>query len=278
MSSGLHIARDDGLQRRRDVARHDHRIDPGLGAGAVRAAAGDGDIEVGAARHHRAGADLKFADCEPRPVVHAKDRVARKALEQPVLDHRLAAAEPFLGGLEDQVDGPVEIAGLGEIPGCAEQHRRVPVMAAGVHATLMARAVGQVGRLLDRQRVHVGPQPDRARRRAGAQPADDTRAADAAMHLVAELGELLCDEIGGPLLLEAEFGMSMDVAPPTRQVVVKFRNALNDPHRRSPLSGIWTPEAVSPSAPRPATAVEGGKSGATAPPLCEPIAGRPIPA
>ena len=214
-------------------ARDNDRIDARLGAGAVRAAAGDGDIEVAAACHHRAGADLEFADREPRPVMHAKDRVARKALEQPVLDHRFAAAEPFFGGLKDQVDGPVELAGLGQVSRCAEQHRGVPVMAAGVHPTLMARAVGEIGRLLDRQRVHVGPQPDRARRPAGAQPADHTRAADAAMHLVTELRELLRDEIGGPVLLEPEFRVSMDFAPPVRQIVMKFRNALYDAHYRS---------------------------------------------
>ena len=232
MSSGLTLRETIGLQRRRDVARDDDRIDPGFGAGAVRAAAGDGDVEVAAARHHRAGADLKLADCEPRAVVHAKDRVARKALEEPVLDHRFAAAEPLFGGLEDQVDGAVECARLCKVSRRAEQHRGVPVMAAGVHAPLMARAVGEIGRLLDRQRVHVGPQPDRARRRAGAQPADDTRPADAAMYLVTELGQLLRDEIGGALLLEPEFGMRVDVAPPVRQIVVKFRNALNDSHRR----------------------------------------------
>ncbi len=61
---------------------------------------------------------------------------------------------------------------------------------------------------------------------------DDTGAADAAMHLVPELGELLRDEIGGPPLLEPEFRVSMDVAPPIRQIVVKFRNALDDTHCR----------------------------------------------
>ena len=105
-------------------------------------------------------------------------------------------------------------------------------MAAGVHAPLMARAVGEIGRLLDRQRVHVGPQTDRARRRAGAQPPDDTRAADPTKDLVAELRELICNEIRGPLLLETEFGMRVDIAPPVRQVVVEFHNALNHPHCR----------------------------------------------
>jgi hypothetical protein len=99
-------------------------------------------------------------------------------------------------------------------------------MTAGVHATLMARAVGEIGRLLDRERIHVGPQADRARRRAGAQPPDNTRAANAAMHLIPELGELLRNEIRSPVLLEPEFRMRMDVAPPIRHIIMKFRYTL----------------------------------------------------
>ena len=57
------------------------------------------------------------------------------------------------------------------------------------------------------------------------------------MYLVTELGELLRDEIRGALLLEPELRMRVDIAPPIRQVVMKFRNALNDPHCR--LSSIW---------------------------------------
>ena len=157
------ISRHDGLQRRRDVAGDDHRIDPGFRAGAVRAAAGDGDVEIGAACHHRAGADLKSADRQPRPVVHAKNRIARKALEEPILHHRLAAAEPFFGRLKDQMDSAVEFAALGQVAGGAEQHRGVPVVAAGVHASLMARTIGEIRGFLDRQRIHVSPQTDRAR-------------------------------------------------------------------------------------------------------------------
>jgi hypothetical protein len=56
------------------------------------ATAGHADVEIGAARHHRSGSDGELADCEPRRVVHAEDRVAREAVEQPVLDHRVAAA------------------------------------------------------------------------------------------------------------------------------------------------------------------------------------------
>ncbi len=168
--------------------------------------------------------------------MHAEDRVARKAVEQPVRDHRRAAAEPLLGRLEDQMHGAVEIAGLGEIARRAEQHRRVPVMAAGMHAPGMS-ASGREGWSPPRSAgIHVGAQPDRARRIAGAQPADDTGLADAAKHLDAEFGEPLRDKIGGPLLLEAELGMGVDVVPPFRQLVVKFRDTPDDRHARLPPS------------------------------------------
>ena len=65
--------------------------------------------------------------------MHAVDLLHAEAVHQPVLDHGLAAAAAFLGGLEDDDRGAVEIAGLGEIARGAEQHRGVPVMAAGVH-------------------------------------------------------------------------------------------------------------------------------------------------
>ena len=91
--------------------------------------------------------------------------------------------------LKDQMHGAVEVVGFGEIARSTEQHRRMPVMPAGVRAPVILRAVGQVGCLLDRQCIHIGAQPDRTRRIAGAQPADHPGLADPAKHLTAEFGE-----------------------------------------------------------------------------------------
>jgi hypothetical protein len=85
-----------------------------------------------------------------------------------------------------------------------------------MHAPGMARLVREGVCLLDRQRIHVGTQPDRARRVADLEPADEAGLADAAMDLAAEGLELLGDEVGGALLLEAQLRMRMDVAPPGR--------------------------------------------------------------
>jgi hypothetical protein len=49
-------------------------------------------------------------------------------------------------------------------------------------------------------------------------------------------------QVGSSPLLEAEFRMSVNVAPPARQVVVNLRNAVNDLHIGSAngynLSGV----------------------------------------
>src|SRR5215471_13071614 len=227
------IARHDRLQGDRDMAGSDDGVDPGLGTGAMCAAAGDGDVEIDPARHHRPGANLELADRQSRPVVHAKDCVAREAVEQTVGDHRRAAAKTFFGRLKDQMHGAVEIAGLGKVPSRTEQHRRMPVMAAGMHAPVISRSVGKVGRLLNRQAVHIGSKPNRAQRIASAQPANDTGLTDAAKYLAAEPGELLGDEVGGALLFEPEFGMGMNVMPPFLQFVMEFRDAFDDLHAAS---------------------------------------------
>src|SRR5580700_7914457 len=126
--------------------------------------------------------------------------------------------------------GAVEIARLSQIAGSAEQHRRVSVMAAGVHPALMRRAVRETVGFEDRQAIHIGPQPDRARRVADAQPADHPGLADAAMHLDAPLRELVGDQLRGAPFLETELGMGVDVAPPPAQLVVFGVNQVDDGH------------------------------------------------
>src|SRR5258708_4526898 len=126
------------------------RTHPRPGPPPMGAAPGARDAEIGAARHHRPGADGELADRKPRPVVHAKDRIAGKALEQPVLDHRIAAAEALFGRLEDEIDGAVEVAGPGEMARGSQQHGRMPVMAAGMQAPILPGAAGELVCLLDR--------------------------------------------------------------------------------------------------------------------------------
>ena len=126
----------------------------------MRAIAGDADVEEVGAGHRGAGQDGDLAMVQVGRVVQAIELVAGEFLEQAVLDHRARAAETFLGRLEDEMHGAVEIACLGEIARGAEQHRGVAVMTAAMEAAGNGRAPFQVGVLLHRQRVHVGAQAD----------------------------------------------------------------------------------------------------------------------
>ena len=84
------------------------------------------------------------AERHARLVVDREDRVAGEFLEQAVLDHRPAAAAALLGRLEDEVHGAVEVALLAQDLGGAQQHRRVAVMAAGMHAAVVLRAMLEI--------------------------------------------------------------------------------------------------------------------------------------
>src|SRR5438477_270438 len=78
--------------------------------------------------------------------------------------------------------------------------------------------------------AHIGPQPDRARRVADPQPSDEPGLADAAMHLDPKALELFGHQVGGALLLKAELGMGVDIAPPFGQLVVKAADLVDDRH------------------------------------------------
>lgn len=79
--------------------------------------------------------------------MQAKDLVEGKALHQAIVEHRQRALSPFLRRLEDEAHGAVETALPGQKLGRTKQHRRVAVMAAGMHETGIAGAVWR-GRLL----------------------------------------------------------------------------------------------------------------------------------
>ena len=159
---GLDVAGDDALEGGDDVGGDHHRVVALVRHGAVRALAGDGDLEVGDGGHDRAFAPQELAGRGAGPVVQAVDALDGEAVEQPFFHHDPAAAAILLGGLEDEVDGAAEVARFGQILGGAEQHGGVAVMAAGVHPVRGAGGVGEAGRLVDGQRVDVGAEADGA--------------------------------------------------------------------------------------------------------------------
>ena len=117
------------------------RIDGEMRMGGVAALAGDADVPAVGRREQRAGLGDDVAERHAGLVVDGEDRVAGEFLEQPVLDHLARAAAAFLGRLEDEVHGALEVALLAQHLGGAQQHRGVAVMAAGMHAAGILRAV-----------------------------------------------------------------------------------------------------------------------------------------
>ncbi len=196
-----------------------HRVDGGVGMRAVTALAVDRDFDAIRGSHRRARRDADAPGRQARPVVQSEHLLGRKALEEPVLDHRLGAGVALLAGLEDQIGDAVEIARFGEVARGREQHRRVTVMAAAVHPPVVARFVGKLVLLLHRQRIHVGAQADRASARlcAAANDGDDPGAADPRVMLDSERAEALGDDLRGSMLLEPELGVHVQVAAQRRE-------------------------------------------------------------
>ena len=196
------------------------------------------DLEIVLRRHDRPDAGLEVPDRQARHVVQAIDLLEGKALHQPVVQHGERALAPFLGGLEDEADGAVEAAFLGEELRRAEQHGGVAVMAAGVHRAGILRAVVLRALFGDAQGIHVGPQRDGPVAAAAFERADDAGAAHAFGDLVeAELPQLGGDEGAGARLLEAELGMGVQVTPPSRHL--PFEGIQIHGHRCLQISAVW---------------------------------------
>jgi hypothetical protein len=85
-------------------------------------------------------AQQQLALPEARHVVHGKNRVAGEAVKQAVFHHLARATQAFFGGLKDQVQRAVKCRRRCQVLGGGQQHRGVPVVAAGVHQAGMALA------------------------------------------------------------------------------------------------------------------------------------------
>ena len=163
-----------------------------------------------------------MADRDTGLVVDREYRVTGEFLEQTVLDHHLCPTAALFGRLENKVDGPLEVPFLAEHFGGPQQHGRVTVMAAGVHAAGARRPMREIVGLVHRQAVHVGAKPDRLHRVALAQCADHAGFAEPARHFQPPLLKLGGHDVRCPVLLEGQFGMSMDVAADGRDLALDF--------------------------------------------------------
>src|SRR5439155_14460216 len=134
--------------------------------------------------------------------------------------------------LEDEVDGAVEAAGAREIARSAEQHGRVPIVTAAVHAALEPRRVGKVVLLVHRQRIHVRAQADRAAAVVAlpANHGDHAGPAHAAVILDPEPIELRGHDLRSPMLLEAELRVRVQIAPQLGQCGVLAAKIVDRAH------------------------------------------------
>ena len=96
----------------------------------------------------------------------------------------------------------------------SEQHRRMTVVAAGVHHAGPRRHVRDVVLLEDRQRIHVGAKHDHLAGPRAVQPRDDRRPGGPLDLETAERAERLLDEVGRLVLLERELGVRVQMPPP----------------------------------------------------------------
>ena len=170
----------------------------------------------------------------PRPCtviskLSPENPIARERLEQAFFHHDPAAALVLLGRLEYEVDRALEVARLGEIAGRAQQHGRMPVVAARVHHVGVDGTVRERVDLGDGERIHVGAQPDRGAVTVH-EAADDAGPGQAAVDLDPELAKLGGDEVGGARLLEGDLGMRVQIPPPGGHLGVELGDVGNDGH------------------------------------------------
>ena len=193
-----------------------------------------------ARRHERTAAEHEGPGRITRMIVQAEDRVARKALEQAVFDHAFGAAvrADFFGGLKHQMHRAVEAARAGQMTGCAEQHRRMAIVAACVHPAWLAAGVGQAGLLVDRQSVHVGAYGDRARTRTGLERRHHARAAEAARDGIAPAFQALCNEVRGLELLIGQFRVAMKMVADTAQFFAQIVGVVEGTESRNVCHGF----------------------------------------
>ena len=166
--------------------------------------------------------------------MHAVDFLDAEALHHAVLDHGKAAAAAFFRRLEHHDRRPGEVARLGEVLGRAQQHRRMPVMAAGVHLARHGGLIRQAGFLDDGQRVHVGAKSHHLRPRLVA-PDDPDHAgpANARHHLVTAKGfQFVGHQRRRPVNVVLQLRVGMDVVPPAGDFPVQVGDAVDNRHGR----------------------------------------------
>ena len=151
-----------------------------------------------------------------------------------------AAGHRVLARLKDELDGTGElVAHMAERLGRAEQHRRVQVVAAGVHDALVHAGKRKAGLLMDGQRVDIGTEGDALAGAFGAVDQADDGGGQRLLNLIdAHLLQLTADQGTGAHLGHADLGVGMDVTADGNQLIKNtFYKTLNLRHNSILLSG-----------------------------------------
>ena len=241
-------AADDRLEREHRRGRREDRVVAEVRSTAVRQNAVDLDRKPVAARHARAALAVELAGRDRAPDVGAIDRV--DAFERAALYVLLREAADLFRHLEDQLHGAAErVKVVIDDARRAEQHRRVAVMAAGVHdAVVHAAERHDVRILLDRQRVNVRAEHDSL---AGVLPvalAGAVEGRDAARNVVVscdlavvKLFQLRDDKLRGLHFLQGELRVLVQMAAAADDVFfLLFRQCLEIDH-------AWPPFCAAPA-------------------------------
>ncbi len=71
------------------------------------------------------------------PIVEAINLITWKLFEKPIINHSFSTSKAFFCRLKNYVNSARKISGLCKVLSSAKQHSGVPVMAAGMHHTLV---------------------------------------------------------------------------------------------------------------------------------------------
>jgi amidase len=141
-------------------------------------------------------------------------------VEQSLVEHVARAVMAFLTGLEHEDDLAGELAAtLLQDARCADQHRRVRVVTAGVHRVVDGRRVVESGVLGHRQRVHVAAQDDRRTGTARVEDGGDAGERVAGRDVQSEPVDGLEHRLLRDGEVQAELGVAMDPSPQRDRIV-----------------------------------------------------------
>jgi hypothetical protein len=127
-------------------------------------------------------------------------------------------------GWKDEVNAAVNvefIAMFGHVARRTEQHRRVPIVTAGMHSPLASRTMGKVVLFLQGKGIHVGPKANGTAAVTFAQDADNAGCRETAIHFQPAFDQFARHHFGSSELVESKFGMRVKVVPNGREISQK---------------------------------------------------------